>query len=127
MLVQFVLVNRNFQPFGGLYVLDATSGDDDYVYGFQEKVKEARSLALARVDAARLSVRRCIKPAALDDGDHEKFRLQVRQLFSEKQVKPLSSGFFFFFFFEPIYIPEYKPETKPGRSYEPLHLETKVN
>jgi hypothetical protein len=34
---------------------------------------------------------------------------------------------FFFFFFEPIYIPEYKPETKPGRSYEPLHLETKVN
>jgi hypothetical protein len=21
-----------------------------------------------------------------------------------------------FFFFEPIYIPEYKPETKPGRS-----------
>jgi hypothetical protein len=24
--------------------------------------------------------------------------------------------FFFFFFFEPIYIPEYKPETKPGRS-----------
>jgi hypothetical protein len=35
--------------------------------------------------------------------------------------------FFFFFFFEPIYIPEYKPETKPGRSYEPLHLETKVN
>jgi hypothetical protein len=35
--------------------------------------------------------------------------------------------FFFFFFFGPIYIPEYKPETKPGRSYEPLHLETKVN
>jgi hypothetical protein len=34
---------------------------------------------------------------------------------------------FFFFFFEPIYIPEYKPEAKPGRSYEPLHLETKVN
>jgi hypothetical protein len=33
----------------------------------------------------------------------------------------------FFFFFEPIYIPEYKPETKPGRSYEPLHLETLVN
>jgi hypothetical protein len=31
----------------------------------------------------------------------------------------------FFFFFEPIYIPEYKPETKPGRSYEPLHLESK--
>jgi hypothetical protein len=29
---------------------------------------------------------------------------------------------FFFFFFEPIYIPEYKPKTKPGRSYEPLHL-----
>jgi hypothetical protein len=23
---------------------------------------------------------------------------------------------FFFFFFGPIYIPEYKPETKPGRS-----------
>jgi hypothetical protein len=35
--------------------------------------------------------------------------------------------FFFFFFFEPIYIPEYKPKTKPGRSYEPLHLETMVN
>jgi hypothetical protein len=35
--------------------------------------------------------------------------------------------FFFFFFFEPIYIPEYKPKAKPGRSYEPLHLETKVN
>jgi hypothetical protein len=31
----------------------------------------------------------------------------------------------FFFFCEPIYIPEYKPETKPGRSYEPLHLESK--
>jgi hypothetical protein len=40
--------------------------------------------------------------------------------------KPISS-LFFFFFFEPIYIPEYKPETKPGRSYEPLHLETMVN
>jgi hypothetical protein len=35
--------------------------------------------------------------------------------------------FFFFFFFGPIYIPEYKPETKPGRSYELLHLETLVN
>jgi hypothetical protein len=34
---------------------------------------------------------------------------------------------FFFFFFGPIYIPEYKPETKPGRSYELLHLETLVN
>jgi hypothetical protein len=36
-------------------------------------------------------------------------------------------GIVFFFFFEPIYIPEYKPKTKPGRSYEPLHLETMVN
>jgi hypothetical protein len=33
---------------------------------------------------------------------------------------------FFFFFFGPIYIPEYKPETKPGRSYEPLHLRDTV-
>jgi hypothetical protein len=39
----------------------------------------------------------------------------------------LPSEFFFFFFFEPIYIPAYKPKAKPGRSYEPLHLETKVN
>jgi hypothetical protein len=31
----------------------------------------------------------------------------------------------FFFFFEPIYIPEYKPKAKPGRNYEPLHLEMK--
>jgi hypothetical protein len=25
-----------------------------------------------------------------------------------------SARFFFFFFFEPIYIPEYKPETRTG-------------
>jgi hypothetical protein len=38
------------------------------------------------------------------------------------------SYFYFILFFEPIYIPEYKPETKPGRSYEPLPLrDTNVN
>jgi hypothetical protein len=35
-------------------------------------------------------------------------------------------GLFFFFFFEPIYIPEYKPKTKPGHSYEPLHFRDKI-
>jgi hypothetical protein len=39
----------------------------------------------------------------------------------------LGFDLFFFFFFEPIYIPEYKPEAKPGHSYEPLHLESLVN
>jgi hypothetical protein len=33
----------------------------------------------------------------------------------------------FFLFFEPIFILEYKPVTKPGHSYELLHLETMVN
>jgi hypothetical protein len=54
-------------------------------------------------------------------GDH---RPQAVQFLLERGTNPI---FFFFFFFEPIYIPEYKPETKPSRSYEPLHLESMVN
>jgi hypothetical protein len=30
--------------------------------------------------------------------------------------------FFFFFFFGTHFILEYKPEAKPSRNYEPLHL-----
>jgi hypothetical protein len=38
------------------------------------------------------------------------------KVFSELLLRVTGIFFFFFFFFEPIYIPEYKPETKPGRS-----------
>jgi hypothetical protein len=38
---------------------------------------------------------------------------------SDTLVVPI---FFFFFFFWTHFILEYKPEAKPSRNYEPLHL-----
>ena len=43
---------------------------------------------------------------------------------STSSLLPHLHLFFFFFFFEPIYIPAYMSVTKPGHSYELLHLNT---
>ena len=92
MLIRFALVDRrpHWQPFRGLclLVLDITYLDD--IYDIEEKVKEARSHDLSRVDTARLVVWRCTEPTTFDDEDEEKLRLQVLQVFSEKKVKELS-------------------------------------
>ena len=94
MLIWFILVDRSWQPFENICLLNITSlAENGDIHDIQKKVKEARSDALSRVDTTCLLMWRCTKPIQpkdFDDIDDETLRLQVMQVFSEKKVKELS-------------------------------------
>ena len=96
MLIWFILVDRSWQPFENICLLNITSlAENGDIHDIQKKVQEARSDALSRVDTTCLLVWRCTKPIQpknFDDIDDETLHLQVMQVFSEKKVKELSSS-----------------------------------
>jgi len=85
--VWYLRIDHAKKPVGRLFKV--FPGDD--VVDLKNKVKEQRSIDLAHVDAARLTVWRCTDmTTTFDNGDHEMLGAQVSGVFYNTKVTRLS-------------------------------------
>ncbi|KAH9039479.1 hypothetical protein EDB83DRAFT_1719969 [Lactarius deliciosus] len=67
-----LLVDYNFQALGDFFSVDTISGDDN-INDLKKKAKEKRQVALARVDAANLTVWKTKGTMAIDESNFDRF------------------------------------------------------